>query len=61
MEKSEIWFAVSDMGELFCLGHCGDFDQAEEEATNSGINPIWMIDEETAKQWKNVLYDGLKK
>jgi hypothetical protein len=54
-DNSGRWFAIADDGRLYCLADCGDMEAAEESAADLGINPIWIIDPETARQWRDLL------
>ena len=59
MGYSNVWFALADDGEVYCLCDCGDFDAAEESADDLGINAIWIIDEQGARQWQERLNANL--
>ena len=54
-----LYFALADDGLMYNLCDCGDFDAAEESATDLGINAIWLADEQAARQWQKRLNDGL--
>lgn len=56
MNDSEMYFCLDASGELFILGDHGDFDAAEDTALSIGLNPIWILDRSTAKQWFSVLF-----
>lgn len=58
-DKSGRWFALADDGLLYCLGGCGDIEAAEESATDLGINPLWLIDPQTAQEWFGLLWKEL--
>ena len=49
--ESNIWFALGIDGLMYCLGDCGDFECAEEIAADLEVNPVWIADEATARQW----------
>jgi hypothetical protein len=52
----KIWFCLNfDDGEIYCLGKFSNFEQADIQANIIGLSPVWLIDEETAKQWKTKL------
>ena len=52
----KIWFCLNfDDGEIYCLGKFSNFEQADIQANIMGLSPVWLIDEETAKQWKTKL------
>lgn len=49
--RNGIWFALATDGDMHYLGHCGDFEAAEASADDLGIDAIWIIDAEQARQW----------
>jgi hypothetical protein len=51
MDGSGTYFALASDGLIYCLCNCGDFEAAEESATDLGIEAIWIADEPTARQW----------
>lgn len=57
-----IYFCLLASGELLCIGDCGDFDAAEEIATDlaCGEGVIWILDQKTAEQWAARLNANLK-
>lgn len=57
--ESNIWFALDEAGNLWCLGDCGDFDAAEQSALDMCVNPIWIIDEQQAREWQARLNNNL--
>ena len=46
-----IYFALNADGRLFNLGHCKDFEHTQKIAENFGIEPIWIFNQETAKEY----------
>ena len=48
------WFAL-DGGDLKPLGDCGDFQAADEIATDLGMELNWLVSPEMAQDWVNVL------
>ena len=38
-------------GLVYALGDCGDFEAAEEVAFDIDIQPVWIADADTARQW----------
>lgn len=55
IKDSEMFFCLSSDGQLYILGNHGDWEAAEDTATNMGLDPIWVFGEESAKQWRSVL------
>lgn len=50
--KDRQWFALdAETGLVYALGDCGDFEAAEEVALDIDIQPVWIADAETARQW----------
>ena len=51
------WFCLSMEGHggLIPLGDCGDFEAADEIATDLGEPMTWLVSPENAQQWANVL------
>lgn len=45
------WFALHGDSTMTALGDCGDFEAADEIAQDLGLDPMWLIDPEMAKQW----------
>jgi hypothetical protein len=52
-------FALADDGYVYDLCDCGDFEAAEESATDLGIHAIWIADEDTAIQWMDLISRSL--
>ena len=50
-----MYFCLDQRGELWILGDHGDFDAAEDTARSIGLDPLWILDEETANQWRRTL------
>ena len=48
------WFALHDDGTITALGDCGDYQVADEIAQDMGINPMWLVNPEMAKQWADI-------
>jgi hypothetical protein len=46
-----IYFALNTDGRLFNLGDCKDFEQTLEIAENFGIDPLWVFNADTAKEY----------
>ena len=53
--QSRQWFVLTTDGTLSRLGDCGDWEAADECATDLGLEVVWMIDGDTASQWLDVL------
>jgi hypothetical protein len=45
------YFALDVEGVLTALGDCGDYEAADEIASDLGINALWLINADIAKQW----------
>lgn len=50
-----MYFALGADGLLWILGNHGDYDAAEETAESLGIDVIWLLGEESARQFKSIL------
>ena len=56
------WFALCTDGRIYKLGDCGDFEAADEVATDirpEGEGVIWILDADTAYDWMCALGGGL--
>jgi hypothetical protein len=55
------YFALDDTGFLWFVGDCGDFDCAEEIATDLAdpAKIVWIADEIIAAQWQSILIDSI--
>lgn len=51
----KIWFCLNNDGEIYCIGKFSDIAEADYQADKMGLSPIWLLDEETAKNWRNKL------
>lgn len=49
------WFCLSNDGQLYLVGQFETFDEADDAATEQGHNVIWLINEQTAEQWRKTL------
>jgi hypothetical protein len=49
------WYCLTAKSELYLIGQCSNYDEADELAEKQGHEVIWIIDEQIAKQWHNVL------
>ena len=54
-----IYFALNADGRLFNLGNCKDFDATQEICDNFGIDPIWVFNKETAKEYATFINQEL--
>ena len=50
-----LYYALANDGRIYNLCDCGNFEEAEHSAQAIGIDPIWIADETTAKEWRTVL------
>lgn len=48
------WVLKND-GHIYYLGEQMDFDAADKAADRVGGDTLWVIDEATAKEWKQAL------
>ena len=46
------WMCLSSKGNLCHLGEHETFDEAEDAAMRFGIEAIWIIDQDTASEWR---------
>ena len=60
VKKMKIWFCLNNDGEIYCIGKFSDIQQADTQADKMGLSPIWLLDEETAKNWRNQLQITLR-
>lgn len=49
------YYCLADDGRIWKLGNHGDIEAADNTAASLGLNAIWIIDEETADQWRAAL------
>lgn len=54
------YFALSSDGDLCNLGNHGDWESAENTATDLLINQIWVFNEIQAKSWANFINTTLE-
>jgi hypothetical protein len=45
------WFCLNTDGEIYYIGKFSDIAEADHQADKMGLSPIWLLDEETAKNW----------
>lgn len=57
MKDSEMYFCLASDGLLYILGNHGDFEAAEDTARDMGLEVIWLLDEQTARSWRDTLTD----
>ena len=53
--NQRMWFCLAADGQLVILGDHSDFDAAEDAATSSGVEAIWIFDRITADSWVSTL------
>lgn len=62
--KSRQWFALTDHSDLLPLGDCGDYEAADEIATDAidgtTANVMWLIDSEIAGTWLETLKKNME-
>jgi hypothetical protein len=65
LTESGLWFALGGDGVLYSLGECESFDKAElyfeqlDRVLVDQIGCVWIVDEQTARQWQETLNQGL--
>ena len=52
---SNLWFALEFNNQLKAIGDCGDYETADEIATDLGYDTMWLVDPETAQDWADQL------
>jgi hypothetical protein len=55
-----IYFALNPDGLLYNLGDHGDWESAEETASNMRIDPIWTLNENEALNWAEFILTEIK-
>jgi len=40
---------------IYCIGKFLDIAEADVQADKMGLSPIWLLDDETAKNWRDKL------
>ena len=55
-----IYFALNPDGLLYNLGDHGDWESAEETASNMRIDPIWTLNEDDALNWAEFILTEIK-
>jgi hypothetical protein len=55
-----IYFALNPDGLLYNLGDHGDWESAEETASDLRIDPIWTINEDEALNWAEFILTEIK-
>lgn len=53
--NQRMWFCLAADGQLVILGDHSDFNAAEDAATSSGVEAIWIFDRITADSWVSTL------
>ena len=54
-DSGEMYFCIDWTGEMWILGNHGDYEAANDTAESLGIDVLWLIDETTAHNWRNIL------
>jgi hypothetical protein len=54
------WYCVDIKGELWLIGEHSTEYEARQNARLQGHDVIWLVDNKTAKQWFNTLYEEIK-
>ena len=58
MRDSEMYFCLASDGLIWILGNHGDTEAARETAQSMGLDIVWLIDEQTARSWRDTLTDA---
>jgi hypothetical protein len=45
------WYGISNEGDMYCMGNCKDFNEANEVANDMGVDIVSLINEERAESW----------
>jgi len=59
-DNQMIYFALNPDGLLYNLGDHGDWESAEETASNMRIDPIWTLNEDEALNWAEFILTEIK-
>ena len=51
------WFSLGFDNRLMAIGDCGDYETADEIATDLGYDTAWLVDPKTAQDWAHTLAD----
>ena len=51
------WYVLNSNGLLECVGECIDYEQADHKAAKKGLEVVWIIDPDTARQHAKVLLE----
>ena len=54
-DNGEMYFCIDRTGEMWILGNHGDYEAANDTAESLGIDVLWLLDEATAYNWRNIL------
>ncbi len=49
------WFALEGGTHLVPLGDCGDYETADEIATDLGLELNWLVSPDMAQQWATTM------
>ena len=60
LELCELYFCLGVDGYLHNLGYHVDYDSADGYCDDMNLNPVWIIGEDTARQWQAYLNESLK-
>jgi len=52
------WYCVDVKGELWLIGEYKTEYEARHNARLHGHDVVWLVDDKTAKQWFNTLYEA---
>lgn len=57
MDQPTKWYALNQEGDMMYVGEFDNFTDADESLETS---PVWLVDEETARNWLVQLTELLK-
>jgi hypothetical protein len=55
-----IYFALNNDGLLYDLGDHGDWESAENTASDMKLDQVWVFNEIYAKSWAKFIKDSIK-
>lgn len=60
MTNKKHYWALNEDGLLYYLGTHENYDSADNDAEQKKLFPIWLIGEEDARDWLDILTETLK-
>jgi hypothetical protein len=59
-EDGKLYFALAEDGSMYNVGNHGDWEAAEQTATDLGLGQIWLTNEDEAVNWANFILEQVK-